>query len=51
MMFILLMTLFPDKQRKAQQEIDTVVGPRRLPEFSDRSELPYLEALMQEVIR
>jgi cytochrome P450 len=45
------MTLFPDKQEKAQQEIDTVVGPNRLPEFSDRASLPYLEAVLQEVLR
>jgi hypothetical protein len=45
------MTLFPDKQEKAQQEMDAVVGPDRLPEFSDRSSLPYLEAVLQEVFR
>ena len=51
MMFILAMTLFPDKQKKAQQEIDTVIGLNRLPEFSDRGSLPYVEALVQEVLR
>jgi hypothetical protein len=50
-MFIFTMTLFPDKQEKAQQEIDTVVGRNRLPEFSDRGSLPYLEAVLQEVFR
>jgi hypothetical protein len=50
-MFILTMTLFPDKQEKAQQELDTVIGHNRLPEFSDRSSLPYLDALLQEVLR
>jgi cytochrome P450 len=51
MVFILAMTVFPDKQQKAQQEIDTVVGLNRLPEFSDRSSLPYVEAVLQEVLR
>ena len=51
MTFILAMTLYPDKQEKAQQEIDAVVGLNRLPEFSDRDSLPYLEAVLQEVLR
>jgi Cytochrome P450 len=51
MIFILTMTLFPDKQRRAQEEIDTVIGPSQLPEFSDRESLPYVECLMQEVLR
>ncbi|KAF9002123.1 cytochrome P450 [Cyathus striatus] len=49
--FILDMVLFPESQRKAQQEIDRVVGKNRLPEPSDRSSLPYVEAIMQEVLR
>jgi cytochrome P450 len=50
-MFVYAMTLFPDKQAKAQQEMDAVVGPNRLPSFNDRDSLPYLEALFQEVLR
>ena len=50
-MFIYTMTLFPDKQAKAQQELDAVVGSNRLPSFSDRSSLPYVEAMFQEVLR
>jgi cytochrome P450 len=50
-MFIFAMTLFPDKQTKVQQEIDRVVGPNRLPEFSDRRSLPHVEAVLQEVMR
>ncbi|TFY83526.1 hypothetical protein EWM64_g473 [Hericium alpestre] len=34
--FVLAMILNPDVQRKAQAEIDSVVGSERLPEFSDR---------------
>jgi hypothetical protein len=50
-MIIFTMMLFPDKQEKAQNEIDAVVGRNRLPEFSDRSSLPYVDALLQEVFR
>ncbi|KAG1855197.1 cytochrome P450 [Suillus subalutaceus] len=47
----LAMTLFPDVQKKAQAEIDAVVGPDRLPTFADRDSLPYAEALVKEVLR
>ncbi|KAG1817986.1 cytochrome P450 [Suillus subaureus] len=49
--FFLAMTLFPDVQKKAQAEIDAVVGPDRLPSFADRDYLPYTEALVKEVLR
>ncbi|KAG1813931.1 cytochrome P450 [Suillus subaureus] len=49
--FFLAMTLFPDLQKKAQAEIDAVVGPDRLPSFADRDSLPYIEALVKEVLR
>ncbi|KAG1747567.1 cytochrome P450 [Suillus lakei] len=49
--FFLAMTLFPDVQQKAQAEIDAVVGPDRLPSFADRESLPYIEALVKEVLR
>ena len=45
------MTLYPGVQKKAQAEIDAVVGPDRLPSFSDRNSLPYIEALVKEVLR
>ncbi|KAG1723174.1 cytochrome P450, partial [Suillus paluster] len=47
----LAMTLYPDVQKKAQAEIDAVVGPDRLPSFADRESLPYIEALVKEVLR
>ncbi|KAG1729789.1 cytochrome P450 [Suillus lakei] len=49
--FFLAMTLYPDVQKKAQAEIDGVVGPDRLPSFADRASLPYVEALAKEIIR
>ncbi|KAG2151680.1 cytochrome P450 [Suillus bovinus] len=47
----LAMTLFPDVQKKAQAEIDAVVGTDRLPSFADRDSLPYIEALVKESLR
>ncbi|KAI0788694.1 cytochrome P450 [Abortiporus biennis] len=49
--FFLAMTLFPEVQKKAQEEIDRVVGTGRLPNFSDQSSLPYVEAVIREVSR
>lgn len=51
MSFFLAMILNPMAQRRAQEEIDRVVGPSRLPGFEDRPHLPYVTALMKEVIR
>ncbi|KZT03231.1 cytochrome P450 [Laetiporus sulphureus 93-53] len=49
--FLLAMLLYPDVQRKAQQEIDRVTGGGRLPDFTDESSLPYVTAIMREVLR
>ncbi|KAJ3503676.1 hypothetical protein NLJ89_g8327 [Agrocybe chaxingu] len=49
--FFLAMVLFPEVMRKAQQELDAVVGLDRLPTFSDRERLPYVNALTSEVLR
>ncbi|KAF9007490.1 cytochrome P450 [Cyathus striatus] len=43
--------LHPEVQRKAQAEIDTVVGNSRLPDISDRENLPYVNSVMKEVMR
>lgn len=45
------MSLYPDVQRKAQEELDRVVGPNRLPEFSDYDDLIYIQAIILESIR
>jgi len=49
--FVLAMTLYPDIQRKAWAEIDSVVGKNGLPTFSDRQKLPYIEKVVQETFR
>ncbi|KAF9259940.1 cytochrome P450 [Marasmius fiardii PR-910] len=41
----------PRCQEKAWAEIDTVVGDDRLPTFSDRLSMPYIEAIYREVMR
>lgn len=45
------MAISTDVQRKAQAEIDRVVGPMRLPTLADRSSLPYVEAVYRELMR
>jgi len=45
------MTLYPRVMKKAQAELDNVVGTKRLPTFADRSSLPYMEALFTELLR
>ncbi|KAI0705586.1 CyP450 monooxygenase [Earliella scabrosa] len=50
-LFFLAMAKFPDVQRTAQEELDRVIGPGRLPQFSDRSSLPYIEAIVKECLR
>ncbi|KAH9888994.1 cytochrome P450 [Cubamyces lactineus] len=49
--FFLAMVLNPGAQEKAQAELDDVVGCDRLPEFDDRPSLPYVNALIKEVMR
>jgi hypothetical protein len=49
--FFKAMTLYPHVAVKAQAEIDSVVGSERLPSFSDREDLPYVNALVLEVMR
>ncbi|KAJ8086181.1 hypothetical protein PM082_005004 [Marasmius tenuissimus] len=45
------MTLHPEVLKKAQTEIDTVIGNDRLPGIEDRGQLPYIDALVKEVFR
>ena len=45
------MSLHPSVQRKAQAELDAVVGAHRLPDFGDRTALPYVDALVREALR
>ncbi|KAK7692340.1 hypothetical protein QCA50_003965 [Cerrena zonata] len=49
--FFVAMSLYPDVQRKAQEELDRVVGPHRLPEFDDYDNLIYIQAIALESMR
>jgi cytochrome P450 len=49
--FVLAMVMFPEVQRKAQDEIDRVVGSDRLPGFQDRENLPYISGIVKEAWR
>ena len=43
--------MHPEVQTKAQEEIDRVIGTNRVPEIADRPNLPYLDAMVKEVLR
>lgn len=43
--------MFPDVQRKAQEEIDQVVGTGQLPTMADRPRLPFVNAILKESLR
>ena len=45
------MVLHPEIQKKAQAELDSVVGNDRFPVMTDRNELPYMDAIIKETIR
>jgi len=41
----------PESRKRAQKEIDDVVGRERLPDFDDHPKLHYLQALIKETMR
>jgi hypothetical protein len=45
------MALHPTVFKKAQEEINAVVGTQRLPSILDKANLPYLNALILELFR
>ena len=47
------MVLYPKVQKRAQAEIDSVIGSNlaRLPGWEDRSSLPYIDAVIKETLR
>lgn len=51
MTFILIMVRYPEVYAKAQSEMYSVVGNKRLPDFDDKDSLPYLNALLTELYR
>ena len=45
------MATSPSAQLKAQEELDRVVGSSRLPTIDDIENLPYLQAILLELMR
>lgn len=48
---ILQLAAHPEVQTRARLELDRVVGSGRLPSFSDESNLPYIRAIVKEILR
>jgi len=49
--WMLAMVTYPEVQKRAQAELDTVVGRSRTPTFSDLPHLPYIRAMVKEALR
>lgn len=49
--FVQAMLLYPEVQKKAQEEIDRVIGPNRMPTMEDEFDLQYTRAIMKETLR
>jgi len=45
------MVKFPHVARRAQEELDRVVGKSRLPTWQDKVSLPYIEKIVKETLR
>ena len=49
---VLGLVLYPQVQKKAQEEIDSVLGTdMTLPSLQDRERLPYINAVITEALR
>lgn len=49
--FLMAMVTHPDVQRRAQEELDSVVGTNRLPTLDDMASLPYVRGCGKETLR
>ncbi|KAI3612779.1 cytochrome p450 [Moniliophthora roreri] len=49
--FVLAMVLHQEVFKKAQEEMDRIIGVDRLPTSEDRDSLPYLESVIKETLR
>jgi cytochrome P450 len=49
--FVQAMILYPEAQRLAQEEMERVVGPNRLPTMADEPNLPYTRGVVKESLR
>jgi cytochrome P450 len=46
---VLALTRYPEVQKKAQEEMDRVVGSDRMPDEHDIQDLKYMQAIIEEV--
>ncbi|KAL5532016.1 hypothetical protein ACEPAF_5580 [Sanghuangporus sanghuang] len=49
--FFLMMVRNQEVQKRAQEEIDRIIGLDRLPLLNDRARLPFIDCLIKEVLR
>ncbi|KAH9174406.1 cytochrome P450 [Lactarius sanguifluus] len=47
----LALILYPEVQKRAQAELDSVISRDRLPTYDDRPRLPYIDAMTKELLR
>ena len=51
MVFLIAMVSYPEIQKRAQRDIERVTGGQRLPDYGDQRSLPYIQAIIREVLR
>ena len=49
--WVLAMIAYPETQARAHAELDAVIGRTRLPTFADYPHLPYIRAIVKELLR
>ncbi|KJA23111.1 hypothetical protein HYPSUDRAFT_602568 [Hypholoma sublateritium FD-334 SS-4] len=49
--FLIAMVTYPQICKRAQDDIDRVTGGQRLPDYGDLKSLPYIQAIIREVLR
>ena len=49
--FLLAMVLYPEAQKRAQDEIDALTERGRIPTLRDREHLPFIDCIIKEIFR
>jgi cytochrome P450 len=49
--FVLAMVMYPDVLKRGQVAVDAAIGHSRLPVLSDEDGIPYVTAIVKEVLR